>query len=149
VHIETSSNNYLDIPTSVRLGVAKKVYEVLEQNDWFWCHFYRVLGYHLELEGKTAEAALARRDALTIAEKLLADPENKPMQKQLLLIAGAMRHFLEDNNGALKNFREAIPLEFNPPDWKEEDARGTNAYMTELMQEYIKKIEAGEPIPRN
>ena len=85
---------------------------MLGRDEEFWGHFYRVLGYHFEAEKKQAEADAARRKALGIAEKMLADGRREDARKELLLVSGAMRHFLRDDPGALKDFREALKLKY-------------------------------------
>jgi hypothetical protein len=136
---------YLRIPMTQRLLAAQRVYEVLgDRDDDFWCEFYRTLGYHYEAEKKQAEADEARRRALDLAVRMLGDKANEGRRKELLYTTGAMRHFLRDDAGALKDFREALPLVYSSKELEGDKAKGYDAYLTELLREYIKKLGGNE-----
>ena len=136
---------YLDIPVSARLSVAEKVYRTLgKTDDEFWNHFYRVLAYHYDGEGKRAEALEARRKSIALTEKSLADKQNEGRRKDLLYILGAMRHFTNDDQGALKAFEEANKLEFSDKDLKPEQNKNYNEYLSHLIKEYIEMLKKGE-----
>jgi hypothetical protein len=132
---------YLKIPVSQRLLAAQKVYEVVGRGDEFWCHFYRVLGYHFEAEKQQKEADDSRRKALALAEKMLADKANAEKRKELLLISGAMRHFLKDDSGALKDFNEALPLKYWDQALKKENNENYDTYLSDLLRQYVKMIQ--------
>lgn len=134
---------YLRIPMTQRLAAASKVYEVLGRDDEFWGEFYRTLGYHFEAEKKQAEADAARRKALAVAEKMLADKSRAESRKELLFIAGAMRYFLRDEAGALKDFREALTLKYQNSKLEKAKAEGYDAYLTGLLNEYVEKLGSG------
>jgi hypothetical protein len=136
---------YVELPVSARLIVAEKVYRTLGQtNDEFWNHFYRVLGYHFAAEQKPSEADEARRQSLTLIERLLADKANEGRRKELLYVAGAMKHFLRDDAGALRAFEEAKKLTYADKDSKPEDNKGYDEYLSKLMDEYIEMLGKGE-----
>lgn len=136
--------DYLKIPMTQRLLAAERVYKILERDDEFWCEFYRTLGYHYDAEKNQAKADEARRTALDIALRMLGDKERADQRKELLLISGAMRHFLRDDAGALKDFREAQPLEYRNKTLEAEKAKGYDAYLTELLKDYVEKL-GGKP----
>jgi len=144
VHFGRTYAAYTEIPVSERLLAAARTYEVLGRDDAFWCQYYRILAYHFDAEGKKEDAATARRAALGLAEKMLADDADANQDKELLLIAGAMRHYLADDAGALAAFREAQPLTFKAPAYSDEENGNVDAYLNELLAEYVKKIESGE-----
>lgn len=135
--------DYLRIPMTQRLAAASKVYEVLGRDDWFWGEFYRTLGYHFEAEKQQTEADAARRRALAIAEKMLADKAHAETRKELLYITGAMRYFLRDEAGALKDFREALTLKYQNSKFGKEKAQGYDAYLTDLLNQDLKKLGSG------
>lgn len=175
---------YDTVRMSKRLAVAEKVYRVLGRSDEFWCRFYRVLGYCLgaeaveeqgaEKQKSQAGAAEARKKALALAEKMLKEKDREPVRKELLLISGAMRHFLKDDAAALADFRAAQALTYKPgphmleplkkaaestdpqkaAEAKEELARaqaemqeraaGIDKYLSELLKDYISLIQKKE-----
>jgi hypothetical protein len=134
---------YLRIPTTQRLLVAEKVYQVLGRDDDFWCQFYRVLGYHYEAEKKQPQADEARRKALAIAEKMLSDKKHEGERKELLYITGAMRHFLKDDAGALKDFREAQGLKYLNKELEAEQVKNYDAYLSDLLRQYVELLKGG------
>ena len=132
--------DYLRIPVTQRLAAAETVYKILERDEDFWCRFYRVMGYHYEAEKKQAEADASRRKALSIAELMLADKKREGERKEVLLITGAMRHFLKDDKGALKDFREALELKYQNKELNAEESGGRDAYLTNLLRQYVEKL---------
>ncbi|HEX6625140.1 MAG TPA: DUF2225 domain-containing protein [Pyrinomonadaceae bacterium] len=136
---------YLDIPLSERLLAAQRVYEVMGRDDEFWCHFQRVLGHRYEAEGKRPEADAARREALRLAEKLLGDRGRAGERKEFLYISGAMRHFLKDDAGALKAFREAMPLKYENKELDKEKNGNYDEFLSDLLRQYVEKIERPAP----
>jgi hypothetical protein len=47
VHFDVKYKNYLEIPVTKKLEIAKNIYRILWRNNEFWCHFYRNIGYSL------------------------------------------------------------------------------------------------------
>jgi len=136
---------YLEIPTSQRLLVVEKVNRFLgETGDDYWNHFYRVLAYHFDAEKKQAEADEARRKSLAITERLLADKANEGKRKELLYIAGSMRHFLREDKAALKNFEEARDLKYSDKDLKPEQYKNYDVYLATVIKEYIEMLHKGK-----
>jgi hypothetical protein len=133
---------YLDIPLTDRLLAARQVYEVLGRDDEFWCHFERVLGHHYADEKRAAEADEARRRALRLAEKMLADPARAAERKEFLYIAGAMRHLLGDDAAALRDFREAEGLKYRHKDLKPEQSENYDRFLSDLLRQYFEKLKA-------
>ncbi|HYO64237.1 MAG TPA: DUF2225 domain-containing protein [Pyrinomonadaceae bacterium] len=140
---------YLRVPVTERLLAAQKVYEVLGRDDDFWGHFQRVLGYHFEQEKKPKEADEARRRALAIAERMLADPARSGKRKELLYVTGAMRHFLKDDARALKDFQEALRLRYEDKALKAEQNDNYNKYLDGLLGEYVKKLQTNAAPPKS
>jgi MYXO-CTERM domain-containing protein len=134
--------SYTDIPMPERLALAERAYRVLGRDDFFWCEYYRILGYHLDEAGRAEEAAAARRRALGIAVALAKKDEHAGRRKELLLITGAMRHFLGDDAGALADFQEALTLTFEAPDQGAEANANTDEGLTGLLQDYVVELGA-------
>lgn len=132
--------DYLRIPMTQRLLAAEAVYKILGRDDDFWCEFYRTLGYHYEEAKNQAKADEARRAALDIAVKMLGDKERADQRKELLLITGAMRHFLRDDAGALKDFREAQALDYRNKSMKADEVKNYDDYLTGLLRDYVEKL---------
>lgn len=138
---------YTTIPMSQRLAAAERVYQELGRDEQFWCEFYRVVGYHLEAEKNQAGADEARRKALALAEKMLADEANAGTRKELLYISGAMRHFLHDDARALKDFDAALALNYHDPKLDDERNGNLNAFLTDLLRQYIQMLRKPAPEP--
>lgn len=131
--------HYTSIPASQRLKVAEKEYRVLGVDHFFWCHFYRMLGYHLEKEGAIAEAIAARLKALALAEKMLEDEARPERQLQLSIIVGAMRHFTGDDEGATVALKQGQRI---AQDIGKEG-------LEEFIKEYLQKIQTGGVRPES
>lgn len=143
---ETNGDYYV-IPMSYRMDIAEQIYRLLDKDDEFWCHFYRVKAYHLAAEEKSAKAAEARIAALERAEKMLWSDEHAGMHKELYVIAGAMKYHLADYQGAADYFKKARHLVFKRPGMDRADQVSVDKYLTTLLDEYREKIDAIE-IPR-
>ncbi len=132
--------DYLRIPSTQRLLAAEQTYQILGRDDEFWCRFYRTLGHHYEEHKQQPQADEARRKALAIAERLLADKARAGERKELLFITGAMRHFLKDDAGALKDFREAQRLKYESKEMGAEKSKNYDDYLTDLLRQYVELL---------
>ena len=136
---------YLALPVSARMLVAEKVQRTLgETDEEFWSHFYRVLGYHFAEEQKSGEADEAREKALAITEKMLADKKNDGQRKELLYVAGAMKHFLSDDEAAKKLLMAASTLTFSNKQLDDEQNKNYDEYLSTLIKEYLDMLNKGE-----
>ena len=138
---------YERIPILDRLAVARKVYEVLGQDDAAWCGFNRVVGYHAHLAGKAEAASEARQEALTLAQKIAGDPRQAGKAREYLVIAGAMHYFLGKAGKARAAFETARPLEYRDPANTEDAGKGKNEYLTILIGEYTEVLDGKREIP--
>ncbi|UCC12900.1 MAG: hypothetical protein JSW02_05085 [candidate division WOR-3 bacterium] len=138
---ETNGDYYV-IPMSYRLTIAEQIYRFLDKDDEFWCHFHRVRAYHLTAEEKLAKAAQARTAALELAEKMLRSEAYTGMQKELYLIAGAMKYFLNDYEGAGNYFRKAQHLVYRRSSMDRPDQVDVDTYLSALLKEYLEKLDA-------
>ncbi len=144
INLFETNGDYYIIPVSYRLSIAEQIYRLLDKDDEFWCHFYRVKAYHLTAEEKPAKAAQARSAALELAEKMLRSEEYAGMYKELLLIAGAMKYFLADYEGAGTYFRKARRLVYRRSGMDRADQVDVDTYLSALLISYLGKIDAVE-----
>jgi MYXO-CTERM domain-containing protein len=143
-------DSYTDIPMPERLALAERSYRLLERDDFFWCEYYRILGYHLEEAGRAEEAAAARRRALELAEALAGREQHAGVRKELLLVSGAMRHFLGDQAGALADLDAALALTFEDPAVEPAQNANVDEFLTSLLKDYqveLGEVPAGGPEP--
>lgn len=148
ISLSGSYESYNRIPMSERLAIAEKIYAKLDRDHDFWCDFYRVQGYHLAHEKKSTEADAARRRALELAELMMSDAKRQGSRKELLYIAGAMRHFLNDDPGAVKDLEQGLQLTFNNPSLTAAQNNNANANLNRMLQEYLDGIKNNK-IPRD
>ena len=141
VKLSGEYKTYTDIPASEKLQIAEKVYPLLGKDDAFWSHFYRLLGYYLAAEKKPTEAAAARKKALEVAQRMLADPAVGGHKKELLVESAAMHHFLGDDPTALGELHSAAALTFTDPKLDEERSKGYDGFLSSLIKDYIPAIE--------
>lgn len=134
---------YTDVPVSEKLLIAEKIYQGMNRDDEFWSHFYRVLGYHLAQERKPEQAKEARRRALEVTGRMLADPSNEGRKKELLVISGAMHHFVGDDAAALTDLKIASTLQYRDVKAGEEHSKNFDEYLSALIKEYLPAIEKG------
>jgi hypothetical protein len=132
------ADKYLEIPMSVRLGLAERVYKTREKDDRFWSVFYRVAGYHLAQEKKLQEAQQARIKARDILAKLALDPKEESRKKEHLVALAAMQHFVGDDPAALDTLALAGKATYT----EGENAKDYNDYLDALIKEYTEKIKA-------
>jgi hypothetical protein len=131
----------MDIPASERLAIAERVYALLGKDDEFWGQFYRLQGYFLAREKKPTEARVARQRALAITEKMLTNAEYEGHRKELFYISAAMRHFLGDDPGALRDLEAAAALKFIDKKLEETQSKNVGEFLTSLIAEYIQGIK--------
>jgi hypothetical protein len=144
VTLPEPKRNYTDVSMLDRLPVAEKLYKVLGENQEFWALFYRVEGYHFDLENHPEQASEARKRALEITTSMLADTHNAPRKKELLLTSAAMNHFLNDDARALQELDEASKLTWLDEKLGAEKSKGFDGYLTALITEYTNAIHTGK-----
>ncbi|KXK01585.1 MAG: hypothetical protein UZ17_ACD001001811 [Acidobacteria bacterium OLB17] len=140
--------DYLKTPVNDRLDVMEKVYSVLDKDDDWWCEFYRVRGYHYDRAGDKEKAAEYRKKALGLAAKLMKDGRSATPKKELLYIAGAMKHFIGDDSGAIAELETALKTKFESSKLKPEELENAEKNMNERITDYIAKIRSEKDKPR-
>lgn len=139
---------FAGLSACARLQLAEKVYAAVDRDVEFWCHFYRVMGFHCELAGEDEQARTARQEALALAGELAADETLAGRRKEFLLISGAMHHFLGEDEPALADFAQALELEYYDEERGEEGSADADAYLTELLEDYSALVREALEIPK-
>lgn len=136
VSLEKKYKDYVNIPMTKRLEIAKEVYKILERDNKFWCQFYRVLGYHYDKDESSKKAKDYRLKALEIARVMLNDTTYKGQEKENLFIIAAMHNFTEHKDSSIVYLEKASSLTYVNKNWKEENAKGLDDYLTDLIVQY-------------
>jgi uncharacterized protein (DUF2225 family) len=136
VKIKKGYTGYLDIPMTTRLGIAENVYKILGRDTEFWCKFYRVLGYHYDEDKNTTQARESRLKSLGLARQMLVNPAYSGQEKEVLLIMAAMYNFTGNKDSALIYLDEAALKTYQNKTWEEDNAKGLDDYLTELINNY-------------
>ncbi len=137
-----TDGDYNVIPMYYRLEIAENIYQLYEKDNDFWSHFYRVKGYHLAIEEKFSEAVRARIKAIQYNAKMITNPSNVGIHKELFYIQGAMQYLLNDYDGALISLKYAGQLTYITMDPDTVWLKNINKYLNDLIDQYIKKIES-------
>lgn len=149
VDIEVSKNykkQYTQIPVTERLEIMEKVYGVLNKDKDWWEQFYRVKGYHYGKEGKAEKAASAREKSLELVKEFLNDKDHADDKKILFYISGAMKHFLNNDKGALEDLNTALATKTVDSSGKAsaEEIKNYEDGLNERIKDYIEKINSTE-----
>lgn len=147
VKVSKSFKEYTEIPVSERLEIMEKVYAVLDKDEDWWEEFYRVKGYHYAAEGQPDKALAARRKSLAMIDKTIATNKGRNPQKLMLYISGAMKHFTNDDAGAIADLEKALNVKYDEKDAKPEDSAKAEAGLNERIKDYIERIK-GDKKPR-
>lgn len=142
VKVSKSFKDYTELPVSERLEIMEKVYAVLDKDEYWWERFYRVEGYHYAQEGKPEKAAAARKKSIELTTKFLKDAKSKTPQKMLFYISGAMKHFTNDDKGALEDLQKGLDTKYQEEGaTAEETANGENG-LNERIKDYMTRIKS-------
>jgi uncharacterized protein (DUF2225 family) len=136
--------DYTDIPITTRLEIAEDVYQILGRDRDFWCHFYRVMGYHYHKTQNTEKAREARLTALSLARESLADPDHAGQEKETWFIIAAMHNFTGQMDSALYYLDKASLLSYKNKTWEKENEGNYDSYLTDLIPVYKEFIKKGE-----
>lgn len=148
VKVSKNFKDYQEIPVTERLEIMEKVYSVLGKDDDWWETFYRTKGYHYGQAKNTEKAAEARRKSLELVQKELKDEKNEAPKKLLLYISAAMKHFLNDDKGALEDLQKALETKYAEKGATEEQLKNGEAGLNERIKDYIEKINSKDQKPR-
>lgn len=148
VKVSKKFNEYKEIPTTERLEIAEKVYSVLDKDEEWWESFHRIKGYHYGQTGNTDKASEARRKSLEYIQKELKNDKSESPKKLLYYISAAMKHFLNDDKGALEDLQKALETKYAEKDAKAEDLKSAEEGLNARIKDYIEKINSKDKKPR-
>jgi tetratricopeptide (TPR) repeat protein len=142
VKISKNFKDYTELPVSERLEIMEKVYAVLNKDEDWWERFYRVKGYHYAQEGKVEKASEARKKSLEFTAKFLKNDKSKTPQKLLFYISGAMKHFTNDDKGALEDFQKALETKYKEEGATAEESKNGENGLNERIKDYVERIKS-------
>jgi hypothetical protein len=140
--------SYDQIPIDYRLGIAGAVAKLLGRDDVYWCHYERVLGYHLQKLGQQEAAKAARLRSLALAQKLLKGNGPEPTKKELVYLIGALQHFTGQKAEALATLAQVPKTPVEPKGkMKAEQQKSFGEYIDALAKSLTEMIDKGEKVP--
>lgn len=148
VKVSKAFKEYTDLPITERLEIMEKVYSVLGRDDEWWESFYRVKGYHYGKEGNAAKAEESRRKSLDLIKKEIKNDKGKAPKKILFYVSGAMKHFLNDDKGALEDLQIALATKYQNKTESAEDVQGSEDGLNARIKEYVERIKSEKEKPR-
>lgn len=148
IKVSKEFKDYQEIPVTERLEIMQKVYSVLDKNEEWWETFYRVKGYHYGKAGGTDKAAEFRRKSLEYIQKELKNEKSETSKKILLYISAGMKHFLNDDKGALEDLQKALETKFAEKGASAEELKDAEEGLNERIKEYMAKIKSEKEKPR-
>lgn len=144
VKLDKKYDDYLDIPMTTRLEIAKNVYKIMGKDNEFWCKFYRVMGYHYDEDNNKDKAKEYRLQSLEIAKGMLSDSLYFGQEKEIFLIIAAMNNFTGQKDSALVYLDKAGLLTYENKNWKDTNVKRFDEYLTDLIKQYKEFIRKGE-----
>lgn len=148
VTISKAFKKYTELPVTERLEIMEKVYKVLRKDDQWWEDFYRIKGYHYGGAGETAKAAEARKRSLELLQKDLKGTDERSPRKLIFYMSGAMKHFLNDDKGAIEDLEKALATKYAEKAGKAEEMKQAEDGLNERIKEYIERIKSPDKAPR-
>jgi hypothetical protein len=142
VKVSKEFKQYMEVPVSERLEIMEKVYSVLDKDEGWWESFYRTKGYHYQEEGKAEKASEARKKSLELIQKELKNEKSEAPKKLLLYMSAAMKHFLNDDKGALEDLQKALETKYQSKDEKPEEVKNAEEGLNERIKDYIERIKS-------
>ncbi len=140
VKLEKENEIYFNIPMTTRLEIAENVYKILGKDNQFWCKFYRVQGYHYDQEKDVEKAKESRLKSLEYAKLMLSDTSYAGQEKEIFVIKAAMYNFVGQKDSALTYLDKAEAITYKNKKWEEENSKGLDEYLTELIKQYKELI---------
>lgn len=148
VRISKAFKKYTELPVTERLEIMEKVYRALGKDDAWWENFYRIKGYHYGGVGDSAKAVVARKKSLELVNKEVKSESSGSPKKLLLYISGAMKHFLDDDKGAIEDLEKAMATKYSEKNGKDEEMKQAEAGLNERIKEYLERIRSGNKAPK-
>jgi len=148
VKVSKDFKEYTDLPVPERLAIMEKVYSVLGKSEDWWETFYRVKGYHYGKEGNIAKAAESRKKSLELLQKELKNEKSESPKKLLFYISASMKHFLNNDKGALEDLQKALQTKYQEKGAKAEKLKESEEGLNERIKDYTEKIKSKKQKPR-
>lgn len=148
VKVSKAFKEYTEIPITERLEIMEKVYAVLDKPESFWERFYRIKGYHYGKEGNAAKAAEARKKSLELIQKELNNAKSETPKKLLYYMSASMKHFLNDDKGALEDLQKSLETKYEEKNAKPEELKQAEEGFNERIKDYVERINSKDKKPR-
>jgi len=148
VKVSKPFKEYQEIPITERVEIMEKIYTVLGKDQEWWEQFYRIKGYHYGKAGDSQKAAENRRKSLDKVQKMLADNKDGSSKKLLLYVSGSMKHFLEDDKGAIQDLEKALSTKYAAKGATAEELKDGEEGLNERIRDYIARIKSEKDKPR-
>jgi hypothetical protein len=148
IKVSKNFKDYQEIPVTERLEIMEKIYAVLDKDEDWWETFYRIEGYHYGKAGKAEMANKARSKSLALIDKDLKNEKGETPKKLLLYVSAAMKHFTNDDQGALADLQKALETKYQSKEAKPEEVESAEVGLNERIKEYIEKIKSEKDKPR-
>ncbi len=142
VKVSKKFKKYTEIPVSERLEIMEKVYKVLDKDEDWWETFHRVKGYHYGKESKPKKAAEAREKSLKMIQTELRKEKSNAPKKLLLYVSASMKHFLNDDKGAIEDLQKALKTIYAERGLDAEKLKNAEQGMNSRIEDYIKRIKS-------
>lgn len=146
IKLDIKSMDYLDIPMTTRLEIAENIYRIYGNDNFFWCKFYRVMGYHYALEKNKSKAKESRLKALEIARMMLPDSTYFGQEKEILFIIAAMHNYTGQKDSAIVYLNKASELTYANKNIEDDNAKGFDEYLTDLIKQYKAYIKNNDVV---
>jgi uncharacterized protein (DUF2225 family) len=135
-NIDSSGNEYRQIPVTTRLEIAEKVYQLLGRDTKFWCRFYRIMGYHYAEENNHKKALESRGKALLMANEMLNDTAYSGQEKENLFIIASMFNYLNQKDSCTFYLNKANNCVYSDKTAELEYSLSLDEYLKDLIVEY-------------
>lgn len=149
VKFSMAFDDYLKAPLEERLEIMEKVYGVLDKDDVWWERFYRTKGFFYHIMGSTEKAAEARRKSLDLVQKELKNEKSETSKKLLYYVSAAMKHFLNDDKGALEDLQKALETKYAEKNATPEQINNAEQGLNGRIEDYVARIKSPSNKPRD
>jgi len=148
VSVSKPFEKYTEIPVVERLAIMELVYSHLDKDQEWWEQFYRIQGYHYGEAGAAIKAAKVRRKSLDILNEWIEDEDNPTSKKLLLYMSGAMHHFLDEDDEAIKKMEAGLTTKYFEKDATSEELKNGEENLNSRLRDYIDVIKSTDKKPR-
>lgn len=136
VKFRTHYKDYTEIPLTLKLNIAEKIYQILGRDVKFWCDFYRILGYCYEEENKKELSKAARMKSLALAPSMLTNDQYKGKEKEVLYTIATLQYVLGHEDSTLVYLGKAKETTYVNSSLSSEDSKARDEYLSDLINEF-------------